>query len=931
MKKLLFLLLITVASYGQTNTGTFKTGKLRLDNPDRTIDTLTQIVVRDSITLMTKVMSRKDFLKGISSGSSTIPTLQQVTQQGPNTNIPVNINVANGINPGLTVNSVDGNGININSINGVGAYITSQYNHAIEPTSVNYDAVHANSTNGNGVYAKSINGDGVRAFSTEGDGVRASSINGFGVYGFSNDNSAAIFDIPTANTSNIAEFKKENVNQATISHDGVVTGKGFKTPTGTGANVLLDNGTNTPFPIPLGFTPENIANKQNTLAVDATNTKYPTVTAVNTELNLKANDLDVVHKTGNETISGTKTFSNDIDFLANKKIFSAGSAIGFQENYIDFNDNSLTLRSSNNSELSIFNELNLYSGYTSIKTSNLSGVVEVFISANGIQIPYNTAYGFYGNDDNNQNYTSYLSYPFDPFAPTNNNWTLPTQSGTIALTSDIPIPLGFTPYNATNPSGYISSYTEIDAIVKAVNGLVKSNGTTISAAIANTDYALPNAVNSNYANDYRAANFVAGTNYQAPISLTTTGTSGVSTLVGNTLNIPDYTGNNNWTKTGDNIRNNNIGDTQIKIEPSKKFQFFNTSNTPLSYFSETGVLRIDSGVANQYAELGPQNLYMQRLQANFSFALGNPQINQAFSLLSTNYFGTSYVAGSAEVSGSAVAEHSFNIGNSIGDGITSGIFRIGRTRLQSTVPVKYATDLSGSYDNRSLIDRGFAQANYKPLNDSDTNVSYANEFLIASATANDVYIGAAISAGTNASSIVNLTGNNPGVVRMTSSTTANSGYRWQTDLNTFFFKGGESFTAIINPLSFTTTTTRLGFVDTNTSADAVDGAYVEMSNSGVLILKTSNNSVRTTSATVATLSLNTWYKIKINVNANATAVIAEVYDATGTLLGTQSNTSNIPITSARAFGSGIVTTNSGVVATALMDLDFLRTNFTVIR
>jgi hypothetical protein len=90
--------------------------------------------------------------------------------------------------------------------------------------------------------------------------------------------------------------------------------------------------------------------------------------------------------------------------------------------------------------------------------------------------------------------------------------------------------LGFTPYNATNPSGYISSssiagatdatisspangqilqynivtgkwvnttpgflssYTETDPIVRAINGIVKSNGTTISAAVAGTDYVTP--------------------------------------------------------------------------------------------------------------------------------------------------------------------------------------------------------------------------------------------------------------------------------------------------------------------------------------------------------------------------------------------------------------------------------------------------------
>jgi hypothetical protein len=51
----------------------------------------------------------------------------------------------------------------------------------------------------------------------------------------------------------------------------------------------------------------------------------------------------------------------------------------------------------------------------------------------------------------------------------------------------------------------------------SVTGLLKGNGTAISAATANTDY-------------------------QSPITLTTTGTSGASTFVGNTLNIPIYAG-----------------------------------------------------------------------------------------------------------------------------------------------------------------------------------------------------------------------------------------------------------------------------------------------------------------------------------------------------------------------------------------------------
>lgn len=66
-------------------------------------------------------------------------------------------------------------------------------------------------------------------------------------------------------------------------------------------------------------------------------------------------------------------------------------------------------------------------------------------------------------------------------------------------------------------AGTVANPTTTPAITisTSVTGLLKGNGTAISAASAGTDY-------------------------QAPITLTTTGTSGASTFVANTLNIPNY-------------------------------------------------------------------------------------------------------------------------------------------------------------------------------------------------------------------------------------------------------------------------------------------------------------------------------------------------------------------------------------------------------
>jgi hypothetical protein len=91
--------------------------------------------------------------------------------------------------------------------------------------------------------------------------------------------------------------------------------------------------------------------------------------------------------------------------------------------------------------------------------------------------------------------------------------------------------------SANGLAGTVANATTTPAITLSttVTGLLKGNGTAISAA-------------------------VSGTDYQAPITLTTTGTSGAATFIGNTLNIPQYSGGSG-TPGGSNtqIQFNNSG------------------------------------------------------------------------------------------------------------------------------------------------------------------------------------------------------------------------------------------------------------------------------------------------------------------------------------------------------------------------------------
>jgi hypothetical protein len=110
--------------------------------------------------------------------------------------------------------------------------------------------------------------------------------------------------------------------------------------------------------------------------------------------------------------------------------------------------------------------------------------------------------------------------------------------------------LGFTPYNATNPAGYISSYTETDPIVKAINGIVKSNGTTISAATAGTDYVIPSgSITGN------AATVTTNANLTGPVTSTGNVTAIGTGAISNTMLANSAVALLSGTNSGDNATN----------------------------------------------------------------------------------------------------------------------------------------------------------------------------------------------------------------------------------------------------------------------------------------------------------------------------------------------------------------------------------------
>lgn len=101
----------------------------------------------------------------------------------------------------------------------------------------------------------------------------------------------------------------------------------------------------------------------------------------------------------------------------------------------------------------------------------------------------------------------------------------------------------------TVPSGFNVSNSPITtsgniAISTTLSGVIKGNGSGFTAAVAGTDYQSPITLTTLGTSGVStfSANTLNIPQYQSELTLTTTGSSGAATLIGSTLNIPQYSG-----------------------------------------------------------------------------------------------------------------------------------------------------------------------------------------------------------------------------------------------------------------------------------------------------------------------------------------------------------------------------------------------------
>lgn len=177
----------------------------------------------------------------------------------------------------------------------------------------------------------------------------------------------------------------------------------------------------------------------------------------------------------------------------------------------------------------------------------------------------------------------------------------------------------------------------------------------------------------------------------------------------------------------------------------------------------------------------------------------------------------------------------------------------------------------------------------------------------------------AIAAGTIAPASGSST--HPGIDRITSSTTTNSGYYKRIHIAALALAGSEVSSYWHRPQTLAGTTRRTGFHDTTSVNAPVDGAYIYQDPAtGRISGRTMAASAGSTTGTDYQLVTNTWYCEKIVVNADATRVDFYLYDDAGALLWTDFLTTNIPTS---WLGHGTIVTNSGTTAVDLDDVDYM--------
>lgn len=208
------------------------------------------------------------------------------------------------------------------------------------------------------------------------------------------------------------------------------------------------------------------------------------------------------------------------------------------------------------------------------------------------------------------------------------------------------------------------------------------------------------------------------------------------------------------------------------------------------------------------------------------------------------------------------------------------------------------------------------------------NTFYSEDFLNTNNLNNTPWQAANNSSGTwtGTLSVGDVSPHHPGVALIRSATTANSGFRLATNSYAINLAGGEETNFILNLNSASAISkTRMGFQDSFTSADPTDAVVFNANSDNTLTASCWNNG-SVTNATFANIDKTLWYRFNIRIEST-TAAVFSVYLMDGTLVETQTITTNIPTDPVRVTGHGLVCWNTGTFAHDICRADYMDLSF----
>lgn len=241
------------------------------------------------------------------------------------------------------------------------------------------------------------------------------------------------------------------------------------------------------------------------------------------------------------------------------------------------------------------------------------------------------------------------------------------------------------------------------------------------------------------------------------------------------------------------------------------------------------------------------------------------------------------------------------------------------------------------------IEKGDFLVNGYSEDRTSLNYFYPQHTEFCDNTVNNGGSGGAFVAGAVSSGVISFTSssigqaNHPCIVSILDSTTSGGGAFYSAGPNSGVrLKGGENTTVIFRTTvsaGKTNITHRFGFLDSATTAEPTDGAYMQFNISypnsaagNVLYAMTTNNSVRTSSAVNTTYSFanNTWYIANVALSLDGTIAYFKLYNETGNLLWNTSIGSNIPRISGRETSQKWISMQSTTDSSStIADLDYM--------